>query len=150
MTGRAAVGVSEPRKTTMIKSTRPIVLLLEDEAIIAIDIEDMLRDEGALIGASIDNCADALVWLSDSQPDFAIVDPRLKDGSCGPVVHKLIERNIPFIVYSGDASGASVDDAAFQQGFQLGKPSRPEDMVAAMVSALSGRPTSSIFGRSVP
>lgn len=133
----------------MIKSTRPTVLLLEDEVIIAIDIEDMLREHGAVIGASIDNCAEALIWLSNNKPDIAIVDPRLKDGSCGRVVHQLIARNIPFVVYSGDTYGAGSDDAAFQQGIQLGKPSKPEEVVAAMVSALSNRTTSPISGRSV-
>ncbi|MBP2490977.1 DNA-binding NtrC family response regulator [Rhizobium leguminosarum] len=82
-----------------------LVLLLEDEAIIAIDAEEMLRGMGIGNVTSLDTNEATLLWLSEKTPDLAIVDPRLKDGLCSGVVADLVERAIPFIVYSGDTQG---------------------------------------------
>lgn len=111
------------------------VLLLEDEAIIAIDMEDALKELGASRVVTMDTCEAALAWLSGNDPVFAIVDPRLKDGYCGPVAHILSEKRIPFIVYSGDPEGAGMEDDSFQNGIWLLKPSMPEDIVKAIERA---------------
>lgn len=111
------------------------VLLLEDELFIAIDMEDMLRDEGIADVVSFDTCAAALEWLAAHKPDLAVVDPRLKDGSCGPVARHLAERAIPFVVYSGDPASATDSEPAFSKGVRLNKPSTPPQVAAALAKA---------------
>jgi DNA-binding response OmpR family regulator len=111
------------------------VLLLEDEAIIAIDLEETLRNLGASRIVTMDTCEAALSWLKENDPTLAIVDPRLKDGYCGPVARRLSEKGVPFIVYSGDPEGAGMEDDSFKRGIWLSKPSLPEDLEEAIERA---------------
>ena len=105
------------------------VLLLEDEAIIAIDIED------TLLASGVEKVV-CMEWLSGHTPTLAVVDPRLKDGSCAEVVRHLVERDIPFVVYSGDVGAAVETDAAFGKGVALMKPSGPQEIEDALAAAL--------------
>ncbi|NNU63872.1 MULTISPECIES: response regulator [Rhizobium] len=116
------------------RSTR--VLLLEDEAIIAIDAEEMLRAMGIGNVTSLETNEETLLWLLEKTPDLAIVDPRLKDGLCSGVVADLIEREIPFIVYSGDTRGATGEDESFGRGVWLPKPCTPDQFEDAVRQAL--------------
>ena len=75
-------------------------------------------------------------WLSGHTPTLAVVDPRLKDGSCAEVVRHLVERDIPFVVYSGDVGAAVETDAAFGKGVALMKPSGPQEIEDALAAAL--------------
>src|ERR1700761_4653634 len=97
------------------------VLLLEGEMIIAIDIEDTLRNLGATDIFTADTCEAAMIWLRDNRPSMAIIDPRLKDGYCGPVARELGRAGIPFIVYSGDPAGAADEDNEFGKGLWVMK-----------------------------
>jgi DNA-binding response OmpR family regulator len=114
----------------------PTVLLLEDEAIIAFDLEESLRDAGFTFVTSISTCAGALAWLEEYTPSVAIVDPRLKDGRCDDVVRTLNERNVPFVIYSGDAPDEVGGD--FHRGAWLPKPSAPCELLKTMTSAMNG------------
>jgi DNA-binding response OmpR family regulator len=82
-------------------SRRPIVLVLEDEAIIAVDLQDELQDAGYGIAGPFASCSDALAWLGTASPDTAILDTTLKDGSCRQIALELSRREIPFLIYSG-------------------------------------------------
>ncbi|AVC46399.1 response regulator (plasmid) [Rhizobium leguminosarum] len=113
-----------------------LVLLLEDEAIIAIDAEEMLRGMGIGNVTSLDTNEATLLWLSEKTPDLAIVDPRLKDGLCSGVVADLVERAIPFIVYSGDTQGATGEHESFGRGVWLSKPCTPDQFEDAVRQAL--------------
>jgi two-component SAPR family response regulator len=53
------------------------VLLLEDEPIIALDVEKLLQENGADKVVTLSTCAEAIGWLGVNTPNIAIVDPRL-------------------------------------------------------------------------
>jgi len=82
-------------------SGRPLVLVLEDEAIIAINVQDELQDAGFGIAGPFTTCAGALEWLRTATPDAAILDAALKDGPCREVALELGRREVPFLIYSG-------------------------------------------------
>jgi DNA-binding response OmpR family regulator len=71
------------------------VLVLEDEAIIAIDVENILTDAGLAVAATLGSCADALKWLDANDAEVALLDMHLLDGSCEPVARRLAEKGIP-------------------------------------------------------
>jgi DNA-binding response OmpR family regulator len=79
----------------------PLVLLAEDEAIIAIEIEDSLRAHGFDVAGPFLTCAEAEDWLKTGQPDGAILDNSLKDGPCDRLVLDLARRGVPVVIYSG-------------------------------------------------
>src|SRR5215212_3909293 len=79
----------------------PVVLVLEDEAIIALNLQDELQDAGFRIGGPFMACADALCWLDGNTPDVAVLDTMLKDGPCHDIAVELARRAVPFLIYSG-------------------------------------------------
>jgi DNA-binding response OmpR family regulator len=79
----------------------PLVLILEDETMIAMMIEDELVDAGYGVAGPFPTCSSAFSWLSTSTPDLAVLDTQLQDGSCRDIAVELRRRGIPFVVYSG-------------------------------------------------
>ena len=77
----------------------PVVLILEDEAIIALNFQDELQDAGYRVGGPFTTCADALFWLQTNTPDVAVLDTILNDGPCGDIARELAGREVPFVIY---------------------------------------------------
>ena len=80
---------------------RGTVLLLEDEALIAVALQTDLEDAGYTVAGPFLTCASALEWLASHRPDAAILDTVLKDGPCKEVAVTLTSLGVPFLVYSG-------------------------------------------------
>ena len=80
---------------------RPLVLVLEDEALIGLDLQDELQDAGHEVAGPFTTCAAALEWLRTQTPDTAILDVALKDGPCREIALELERRKVPFLIYSG-------------------------------------------------
>ena len=80
---------------------RPLVLLAEDEAIIAIELADSLTNAGFQVAGPFATCAAAEDWLKTDQPDAAIIDNLLKDGPCDALIADLSRRGVPTIIFSG-------------------------------------------------
>jgi len=78
----------------------PAALIVEDEAMIALDLEASLADAG-FEPITVASCAAALRWLEVVTPDVAILDVLLPDGSCESIAKELDERAVPFVVHSG-------------------------------------------------
>ena len=116
-------------------SRASIALLLEDEPLIAMDVEQMLEDECFDV-TTVMSCEEASHWLAGARPDIVIVDIELRDGRSDKVVERLVEDNIPFIVYSGDHPSMHVD-TPFAHGRWVNKPVAPEELVALARSLLS-------------
>jgi DNA-binding response OmpR family regulator len=79
----------------------PLVLIVEDEAIIALNLQDELQDSGYSVAGPFTTCAEALAWLQSKTPDVAVLDTVLKDGACREIALDLASRKIPFLIYSG-------------------------------------------------
>jgi len=112
------------------------VLVLEDEAIIAMDVEGTLMDAGMVVAATLARCSDALEWLETNQADIALLDMHLLDGSCEPVARRLAEMAIPFVVFSGGDENDETLDPVFAQGSFLAKPAPADMIVAAIIDRL--------------
>jgi DNA-binding NtrC family response regulator len=80
---------------------RPLVLLAEDEAIIAIDLEDSLTAAGFAVAGPFATNAEVRIWLQAGRPDVAILDHALKDGLCDALVRDLARRGVPAIIFTG-------------------------------------------------
>jgi DNA-binding response OmpR family regulator len=115
---------------------RTRVLILEAQAIVAMDVEGILEDAGLVVAASLPTCADALNWLEDNVADVALVDMHLLDGTCECVLRRLVERRIPFVVFSGAAENDDTRDPVFLAGDWLEKPAHPGLIVAALERAV--------------
>jgi DNA-binding response OmpR family regulator len=81
--------------------SRPVILVAEDEAIIAIELADSLTRAGFAVAGPFATCAQAENWLKTGAPDAAILDNLLQDGPCDALATDLSRRGVPVIMFSG-------------------------------------------------
>src|ERR1700760_5040 len=59
------------------------ILLVEDEPLIALDLETILERLGHQVVGVAETCAEAVRLAGDERPDVALVDIKLRDGFTG-------------------------------------------------------------------
>ncbi len=110
-----------------------LVLLVEDEALIAMNLQDELEEAGYAVVGPFDTCAGALAWLESETPDLAVLDTVLKDGTCKALAAELARRGIGFVLWSGHLQ----DRQAFQEfrdAVWVKKPSTHAAVLDALAS----------------
>lgn len=107
------------------------VLIAEDEAIIAMDLEDLVETSGGVVSVSVDAVADALDHLDGAEVDVALLDINLLDGDVLPLAEALQRRSIPMVFVSGNPK---LDDYAkrFASAEALSKPAARDDIAYAL------------------
>ena len=111
-------------------NSRPHALVLEDEALIALNLQDELQDAGYEVGGPFTTCAAALTWLQTGTPALAILDAALNDGPCNRVAEELTRREVPFLIYSGHQENLHLLPD-FQHVTWIEKPVPPAVLVQA-------------------
>jgi DNA-binding response OmpR family regulator len=122
---------------TRHSNSRPLILVLEDEALIALNVQDELQDAGYEVAGPFSTCSAALKWLQTTTPDMAILDTTLKDGPCQEVALELSRREVPFLIYSGYQEDQQLL-SDFQHVTWIEKPVPSEALVQACQQLLVG------------
>ncbi|WP_438279083.1 response regulator [Nitrobacter sp.] len=81
------------------------ILIVEDDAIIALDFEQTVAEFGVTRVRVASSVAQALVMIAERAPDFALLDIGLSEEKSFAVAKRLAVLNIPFVFvtgYSGD------------------------------------------------
>ena len=113
--------------------TQTHILLLEDQMLIAMDIEASLAERGYAAVTTTNSVREALAVLERQRPDVAILDIHLGETTSLPVAEALKRLGVPFIFATGYGEGASIPE-----GFSdVAIVRKPYDM-AAVVAALAG------------
>lgn len=112
-----------------------VVLVVEDEPIVALDIVDAFESEGAIV-VSVGALGSALKAADEFDLCGAVVDHGLQDGDSSELCRVLKDRNVPFILYSGFAElkGDYADVPHLQ------KPVASSLLVTTMKGIMKGRP----------
>lgn len=111
------------------------LLILEDEPLIRMDMEDILRDAGSAI-TTAGTLESAGAILAAGLPDVAILDVLLPDGDTFALARELMGRQVAIVFVTGYPSGIPADLAAWPV---VGKPFAPGDLTAAIGTALAAR-----------
>jgi CheY-like chemotaxis protein len=82
-------------------STKIRVLVVEDEAIVAMLTEDMLLDLGFEVGATASTVDEALKRVQEQQFDVALLDVNLRGEKVFPIADELLLRQLPFAFTTG-------------------------------------------------
>jgi len=77
------------------------VLIVEDEALIAMLIEDMLVDLGCIVVGVANSLEAGLKQVVSEEFDAAVVDVNLNGAESYPIAHSLKARSIPFVFSTG-------------------------------------------------
>ena len=117
------------------------VLIVEDEAIIALDLTMTVECAGGSVVGPAATTAEALVLIAEGmalrQPiTAAILDGNLADGNVAPVVWCLHQCGVPMVVYSAVGLPGEVASLAGEISVIL-KPHPIFDVVATLTSKLA-------------
>jgi PAS domain S-box-containing protein len=96
---KATNGAERPLQPAMAKARR--VLLVEDEALVAMMIQEYLAECGRAVVGPIARASDALLAAKEAEFDAAVLDINLSDGMAYPVADVLSERGVPFVFVTG-------------------------------------------------
>jgi PAS domain S-box-containing protein len=108
---RETAGAREPKATAVAhggngasppaSATGQRILLVEDEALVAMMIQECLAESGHSVIGPISRASDALAAAKDADYDAAILDINLGDGMAYPVADILSARGVPFVFVTG-------------------------------------------------
>ncbi|MFD1340863.1 response regulator [Litorisediminicola beolgyonensis] len=111
------------------------VLVLEDEAMIALDLRLTLEDHGAVVIGPADSLEDGLRLVQENRIDAAILDADLGEVDSLPLAQHLRANGVPFVFHTGcnrpefssEFAGAPVHL----------KPALPDSLAADLAALLS-------------
>ena len=109
-----------------------IVLVVEDEFLVALDMETILGEAGFDVLGPTGSVAEALRLIATHQPDAALLDNNLNGESAGEVAAALREHSVPFAFVSGN--GRESLPAAFADVRLVRKPYDAARLVEAAIS----------------
>ena len=113
--------------------SRKLVLLVEDEPLIAHDVEHALRKAGARVITA--GHLDAALYMTEHpQLSAAVVDLRLGDESAIPILRRLAHRHLPFVVHTGYVADEVQREWPVAPIIQ--KPATPDRIAEALAHSL--------------
>ena len=113
------------------------VLVVEDEVLVAMLIEDMLRELDCEVVALSGTLEDALRRAQGDAFDIAVLDVNLNGRQSLPVADALRARKLPFLFATG--YGAKILGGAYDGVPVLQKPFGREELKDALAKLLPGR-----------
>ena len=108
------------------------VLIVEDNPIVAMDLEHELTRAGCDVCGVVGSEAAALTVAEATRPPFAVVDVRLRPGDGRVVARQLVERYGTAVLFATSLCGDISDLAATGAVACLPKPYSPSDVPAAL------------------
>ena len=116
------------------------VLIVEDEAIIAAMVEDMLTELGATVVGPASSIRKALVLAASDGIDAAVLDVNIRSERVDPVADLLKTRHVPVVFATGYGASAT---GAFSCPI-IEKPYTLEKLESALLVAFLSTATSTI------
>jgi len=108
------------------------VLLVEDEALVAMLIEDALDSAGAVMLGPYAAVAPALAAIPDALPELAVLDLNLAGESSLPIADELAGRGVPLVFASG--YGQAGLPPRFRGRPMLAKPFDPAELISVLAA----------------
>jgi DNA-binding response OmpR family regulator len=112
------------------------ILVVEDDPLIALDIQEILTAAGVTVIGPTSRLAHALRLVESREIDAAVLDVRLEVGTTLPLAERLAERGVPFLFQTSDPG---VLGGQYQGAPVLVKPFRPDGLIAALEILLAKR-----------
>jgi DNA-binding response OmpR family regulator len=115
------------------------VFIVEDDAIIAMDLEAILGEAGAEVAGPCRTVKDGLIAAAERDLSAALLDIQLGNETVGPVAQLLARRNIPFAFYTGQADTHPIR-LNWPECKIISKPARPKAIVNALAEIIRDSP----------
>jgi CheY-like chemotaxis protein len=109
-------------------------MLVEDQSLIALDTEALLRELGAAGVDSFVTAQDALEWLASADPDIGVLDINLGGDTSYRVAAEMLRRAKPFIFTTGYSSDGLTVPPQYADVQIVRKPYTREALADALVA----------------
>jgi DNA-binding response OmpR family regulator len=109
------------------------VVIVEDEALIALHLQDMLEDMGCTTAAVFSSVPDALKEVGEVAADAAILDVNVAGKEVFPVAEILAERKVPIVFSTG--YGAGMLPERWRNNQIVSKPFNPGALRERLIAA---------------
>lgn len=125
-------GVTPRLESTVTRvDPSPTVMIVEDDALVGLDLGDAVASAGFRIAGPFNTLVDALAQVRWRTPDLAVIDVHLKDGLSSELARELRRCDVPFVVHTAwRRDGALCPE--MQEAPWLAKPALPSEVIAIL------------------
>ena len=136
-TARDEIGRAEAPPSAAAPLAGRRVLLVEDEALVAIDLEMTLEGAGAVVVGPFLRLSQAMDAVARAGPlDVAVLDVVLGRDESYPLAELLAERGVPFVLHSGHVGSIRAAER-YAAAHLCPKPCSPATILRTIVQALA-------------
>jgi two-component system, response regulator PdtaR len=114
--------MSEKSQPLGAHQTSCLILVVEDEFLIAMELEGVLIRAGHKVLGPAATVSKALALLDDRTPDATVLDVNLGGERVTPVAEALEKRRIPFVLASAYTSSDLANEPVLSNAPKVGKP----------------------------
>jgi DNA-binding response OmpR family regulator len=112
------------------------ILVVEDEFLIALELEHTLRRAGYQVVGPAAGVGMALRLLRQVRPDAAVLDVNLAGERVTPVAEVLRAMAVPFLLASGYREADLSDEQVLRNAINVGKPTRSQRLLRELSDLL--------------
>ncbi len=114
--------MADAREGNAERGRRGLVLVVEDEFLIAMELESVLKKGGVDVLGPAATVAAALALLASGTPDAAVLDVNLEGQRVTPVAAALSAKSIPYLIASAYSSTDLANEPLLARAVNVGKP----------------------------
>lgn len=115
-----------------MSETAPTILVLDDEALIGMELEAILQDAGYRVAGPAIDVRESLALIEAETIDGAVLDLNLNGERSDPVADRLTELDIPFTYLTGHAD--AVIDERHRHAPVISKPFDERRLLRALAA----------------
>jgi DNA-binding response OmpR family regulator len=132
--GRTEMGANASMNSDALHGHR--ILVVEDNALLALSLEEMLKEAGAKVVGPAVTLDEAKRFATEEALSAALLDILLEDDEVWPVARLLAARGIPFIFSTGHIDRSSLPPEWSERPL-LTKPVGRHKIIAALTDVIS-------------
>ena len=121
--------MNDSEQTPQMEGLR--VLVVEDEALVALQLEDLLTEQGCIVVGPASRVRQALKLLNDHPVDAAVLDLNIAGELVYPVADELTNRGLPYIFATGYGTSGLTEPYRGQRVVE--KPFARRELLQAMI-----------------
>jgi len=113
-----------------------LVLVVEDEFLLAMELEAIILAQGWRVLGPAASVAAALDLLGSQLPDVAVLDVNLHGVMVTPVAEALVRQHIPFVLVTAYQPSRLQGSAVLARAVNIGKPVGARRLVQAILQVM--------------